>query len=191
MERVANWECDMPIWVIGRECGHQAFSTSKTIDNTGGWILHSAYFIFRKIVYILTFEELNFFFLDSAYLIMLGALLTQNITHQLDVWPKTKSLFPPLDHNLTCQLLTPRRKTFRLLGARVTNEIKKEMWEAIGAALRSASYLVSFSPPISSKYLFLCIYSSAIGLPTSSQMPLVKGDIQRVPLVSYRNLVQV
>ena len=29
------------LWVIGHECGHQAFSESKTINNTVGWILHS------------------------------------------------------------------------------------------------------------------------------------------------------
>lgn len=46
------------IWVIGHECGHQAFSESKTINNTVGWILHSAYVIARNI----TLEELTFFF---------------------------------------------------------------------------------------------------------------------------------
>lgn len=30
------------IWVLGHECGHQAFSESKTINNTVGWVLHSA-----------------------------------------------------------------------------------------------------------------------------------------------------
>ncbi|KAG8932187.1 hypothetical protein FRC03_008475 [Tulasnella sp. 419] len=30
------------VWVIAHECGHQAFSTSKTANNTVGWILHSA-----------------------------------------------------------------------------------------------------------------------------------------------------
>ncbi|ORY81298.1 delta-12-fatty acid desaturase [Leucosporidium creatinivorum] len=29
------------IWIIAHECGHQAFSTSKTINNTMGLILHS------------------------------------------------------------------------------------------------------------------------------------------------------
>ena len=31
------------LWVIGHECGHQSFSESKTINNTVGWFLHSAY----------------------------------------------------------------------------------------------------------------------------------------------------
>ncbi|MCO5596201.1 hypothetical protein L7F22_050261 [Adiantum nelumboides] len=30
------------VWVIAHECGHQAFSASKTINNTVGWFLHSA-----------------------------------------------------------------------------------------------------------------------------------------------------
>ena len=29
------------LWVVAHECGHQAFSTSKTINNTVGWFLHS------------------------------------------------------------------------------------------------------------------------------------------------------
>ncbi len=30
------------LWVIAHECGHQAFSPSKTINNTVGWVLHSS-----------------------------------------------------------------------------------------------------------------------------------------------------
>ena len=30
------------IWVIGHECGHQAFSESKLINNVAGWFIHSA-----------------------------------------------------------------------------------------------------------------------------------------------------
>lgn len=30
------------LWVIAHECGHQAFSENKTINNTVGWVLHSA-----------------------------------------------------------------------------------------------------------------------------------------------------
>lgn len=29
------------IWIIAHECGHQAYSSSKTINNTVGWFLHS------------------------------------------------------------------------------------------------------------------------------------------------------
>ena len=31
------------LWVIGHECGHQAFSERKVINNTVGWLLHSAW----------------------------------------------------------------------------------------------------------------------------------------------------
>ena len=30
------------LWVIAHECGHQAFSESKTVNNAVGWVLHSA-----------------------------------------------------------------------------------------------------------------------------------------------------
>ncbi|KAH8645519.1 putative Delta(12) fatty acid desaturase [Xylariales sp. PMI_506] len=30
------------IWVLAHECGHQAFSTSKVLNDTVGWVLHSA-----------------------------------------------------------------------------------------------------------------------------------------------------
>ena len=30
------------LWVIAHECGHQSFSASKTINDTTGWVLHSA-----------------------------------------------------------------------------------------------------------------------------------------------------
>lgn len=30
------------VWVLAHECGHQAFSPSKTFNNVVGWVLHSA-----------------------------------------------------------------------------------------------------------------------------------------------------
>ncbi|RYP42298.1 hypothetical protein DL768_010369 [Monosporascus sp. mg162] len=30
------------VWVLAHECGHQAFSTSKALNDTVGWILHSS-----------------------------------------------------------------------------------------------------------------------------------------------------
>lgn len=29
------------LWIVAHECGHQAFSESKTINNAVGWVLHS------------------------------------------------------------------------------------------------------------------------------------------------------
>lgn len=34
------------LWVVAHECGHQAFSESKSINNSVGWVLHSAYAFF-------------------------------------------------------------------------------------------------------------------------------------------------
>jgi len=31
------------LWVIAHECGHQAYSESKFVNNAVGWVLHSAY----------------------------------------------------------------------------------------------------------------------------------------------------
>lgn len=31
------------LWVCAHECGHQAYSESKLVNNTVGWILHSGY----------------------------------------------------------------------------------------------------------------------------------------------------
>lgn len=31
------------LWVIAHECGHQAFSESKLLNNAVGWFIHSAY----------------------------------------------------------------------------------------------------------------------------------------------------
>ena len=55
---------------------------------------------------------------------------------------------PPTRSQLGLPPFDPSKED--LLGTRVANEIKKEMWEAlgdspIGAALGSASYLVNFS----------------------------------------------
>ena len=55
---------------------------------------------------------------------------------------------PPTRSQVGLQAFDPLKED--LLGASVVSEVKKEMWEAlgdspIGAALRSASYLVSFS----------------------------------------------
>ena len=33
------------LWVIAHECGHQSFSTSKTLNDATGWVIHSALFV--------------------------------------------------------------------------------------------------------------------------------------------------
>lgn len=32
----------MGLWVVAHECGHQAFSESKKLNNAVGWVLHSS-----------------------------------------------------------------------------------------------------------------------------------------------------
>ncbi|KDR82743.1 hypothetical protein GALMADRAFT_238252 [Galerina marginata CBS 339.88] len=115
------------LWVIGHECGHQAFSKSKTINNTVGWILHSAlgvpYHSWR-----ITHAKHH--------------ASTGHMTQDQVFVPQTRSGrgLPPFD---------PSRED--ILGSRVTEEVKKELWEAlgdspIGAILTPASYLLGGWP---------------------------------------------
>ncbi|KAH9474524.1 Delta(12) fatty acid desaturase [Psilocybe cubensis] len=111
------------LWVIGHECGHKAFSESKAINDSVGWILHSAlgvpYYSWR---------------ISHAQHHALNAHMTKD---QIFV-PKTRSQvgLPPLDIS--------REDAF---GSRVTAEVKREMYEAlgdspIGAILSPATYLL-------------------------------------------------
>ncbi|KAJ7506754.1 fatty acid desaturase-domain-containing protein [Mycena galericulata] len=115
------------IWVIGHEAGHQAFSESKTINNTVGWILHSAlgvpYHAWR---------------ITHAKHHASTGHMTQD-----QVWvPRTRTErgLRPFD---------PKRDD--RLGARASEEVKKELWEAlgdspIGATLGVAMYLLAGWP---------------------------------------------
>lgn len=38
----ANGLVGTGLWVLAHECGHQAFSESKALNNAVGWVLHSA-----------------------------------------------------------------------------------------------------------------------------------------------------
>ncbi|KAF5382612.1 hypothetical protein D9615_002968 [Tricholomella constricta] len=115
------------LWVVAHECGHQAFSESKLINNTVGWILHSGlgvpYHSWR-----ITHAKHH--------------ASTGHMTQDQVFVPATRSDLglPPLD---------PSRED--RLGSRVTEEVKKELWEAIGdspigAVLGSASYLLGGWP---------------------------------------------
>ncbi|KAF9527543.1 delta-12 fatty acid desaturase protein [Crepidotus variabilis] len=115
------------LWVIGHECGHQSFSESKIINNTVGWFVHSAlgvpYHSWR-----ITHAKHH--------------ASTGHMTQDQVFVPHTRSGvgLPPFD---------PSRED--KLGARVTEEVKKELWEAlgdspIGAVLGAATYLVGGWP---------------------------------------------
>jgi omega-6 fatty acid desaturase / acyl-lipid omega-6 desaturase (Delta-12 desaturase) len=42
------------LWVIAHECGHQAFSESKSINNLVGWVLHS-----RSVLFLFCFDPIS------------------------------------------------------------------------------------------------------------------------------------
>ena len=96
--------------------------------------------------------------------------------------PRTRSELglPPLD---------PSRED--LLGSYVTEEVMKELWEAlgdspVGAVINSAMYLVR--PTIIVIWLIHVLmkanFSLVVGLPTSSRMPLVKPVTPKELIVS-------
>jgi omega-6 fatty acid desaturase (delta-12 desaturase) len=115
------------VWVIGHECGHQAFSESKAINNTVGLIVHSAigvpYHSWR-----ITHAKHH--------------ASTGHMTQDQVFVPHTRSELglPPMNPNGE-----------DLLGSRVTEEVKRELWEAlgdspIGAVIGSAKYLLGGWP---------------------------------------------
>ncbi|KAF8957241.1 delta-12 fatty acid desaturase protein [Flammula alnicola] len=111
------------LWVMGHECGHQAFSESKALNNSVGWVLHSA----------LGVPYHSWRITHAKHHASTGHM-TQD---QVFVPPTRSSLgLPPFD---------PTRED--ILGSRVTEEVKRELWEAlgdspIGAVLSPASYLL-------------------------------------------------
>ncbi|KAJ8583374.1 hypothetical protein M405DRAFT_513398 [Rhizopogon salebrosus TDB-379] len=115
------------LWVIAHECGHQAFSESKMINNSVGWVLHSAlgvpYHSWR-----ITHAKHH--------------ASTGHMTQDQVFVPKTRSQvgLPPLD---------PTKED--ILGASIAEEVKKELWEAIGdspigATFGAATYLLGGWP---------------------------------------------
>ncbi|KZP33567.1 delta-12 fatty acid desaturase [Athelia psychrophila] len=111
------------LWVIAHECGHQAFSESKAINNAVGWVLHSAlgvpYHSWR-ISHAKHHASTGHCNQDQVFV------------------PKTRSelKLPPLD---------PAKED--LMGRSVSEEVKSELREAIGDSplgtmLGSLTYLV-------------------------------------------------
>jgi omega-6 fatty acid desaturase (delta-12 desaturase) len=115
------------LWVIAHECGHQAFSESKFINNSVGWVLHSAlgvpYHSWR-----ITHAKHH--------------ASTGHMTQDQVFVPRTRSErgLPPLN---------PEKED--VYGSKVAEEVKKELWEAIGdspigAVVGSVTYLVGGWP---------------------------------------------
>ncbi|KAF8895452.1 fatty acid desaturase-domain-containing protein [Infundibulicybe gibba] len=115
------------LWVIAHECGHQAFSESKFINNAVGWVLHSA--------------------LGVPY----HSWRITHAKHHASTGHMTQDqvFVPPTRSEMGLRPFDPKRED--LLGASVTEEVKKELWEAlgdspIGATLGAASYLLGGWP---------------------------------------------
>ncbi|KAG5341635.1 Delta(12) fatty acid desaturase [Termitomyces sp. T112] len=115
------------LWVVAHECGHQAFSESKFINNTVGWILHSGLGV-----------PYHSWRISHAK----HHASTGHMTQDQVFVPSTRSELglPPLN---------PDGED--LSGSRVSAAVKKELWEAlgdspIGAVLGSASYLLGGWP---------------------------------------------
>lgn len=115
------------IWVIAHECGHQAFSESKFVNNSVGWVLHSALGV-----------PYHSWRISHAK----HHASTGHMTQDQVFVPKTRS-------QLGLPALNPTKED--ILGSSVSDEVKRELWEAvgdspIGALLGSASYLLGGWP---------------------------------------------
>jgi omega-6 fatty acid desaturase (delta-12 desaturase) len=111
------------LWVIAHECGHQAFSDYKALNNLVGWVLHSA----LGVPY-------------HSWRISHGKhhASTAHMTQDQVFVPRTRSDrgLPPLD---------PAGED--VIGSSVSDNVKKELYEAlgdspIGATLGAGSYLL-------------------------------------------------
>ncbi|KAF8558310.1 hypothetical protein OG21DRAFT_1595455 [Imleria badia] len=115
------------LWVVAHECGHQAFSESKFINNSVGWVLHSAlgvpYHSWR-----ITHAKHH--------------ASTGHMTQDQVFVPKTRS-----------QLRLPTFDSTQenIFGSSVSDKVKAELWDAvgdspIGATLGAAGYLLAGWP---------------------------------------------
>ncbi|KAK0244411.1 delta12-fatty acid desaturase [Armillaria nabsnona] len=111
------------LWVIAHECGHQAFSESKAVNTAVGWVLHSG----LGVPY-------------QAWRITHGK-------HHASTGHMTQDqvFVPPTRSDVGLKPIDCAKED--LLGSRVTEEVKREMWEAlgdspIGAMLGAGSYLL-------------------------------------------------
>ncbi|KAJ7261986.1 delta12-fatty acid desaturase [Mycena rebaudengoi] len=118
------------IWVIAHEAGHQAFSESKTLNNTVGWILHF------RLHFIQTFPSLGVPYHSWRITHAKHHASNGHMTED-QVWvPRTRTQF-------TLQPFDPKEH----IGVRAFHRAQKELWLAmcdspIGTALGVAIYLL-------------------------------------------------
>ncbi|KAM5530569.1 hypothetical protein V8D89_015763 [Ganoderma adspersum] len=115
------------LWVIAHECGHQAFSESKAVNNAVGWVLHSAlgvpYHAWR-----ITHAKHH--------------ASTGHMTQDQVFVPRTRS-------ELGLPTFDPAKED--LAGSSVSEEVMNELWDAlgdspIGAVYGSLRYLIGGWP---------------------------------------------
>ncbi|KZP03806.1 fatty acid desaturase [Athelia psychrophila] len=111
------------LWIIAHECGHQAFSESKALNNAVGWVLHSALGIpyhSWRITHAKHHASTGHLTQDQVYV----------------PWTRSQAGLPPLN---------PEKED--ILGRNVAEEVKSELFEAmgdspIGAFLMVIQYLL-------------------------------------------------
>ncbi|KAI0360573.1 hypothetical protein OH77DRAFT_1470649 [Trametes cingulata] len=115
------------LWGIGHECGHYAFSQYKFVNDAAGWVIHSA---------------LSVPFFTWRYSHARHHAGTSHMTRDEVYVPRTRSQLglPPFD---------PTRED--RIGSRVSEEVQRELWEAIGdspigAMFTSFAYLTAGWP---------------------------------------------
>ena len=128
------------LWIIAHECGHQAFSESKTLNNAVGWVLHSAYVSFSAVILheVHSINSLGIPYHSWRISHAKHHASTSHLTQDQVYVPWTRS-------ELKLSPLDPARDDG--MGRRVTEEVKAELWEALGdsplgAFLACAKYLV-------------------------------------------------
>ncbi|OBZ71119.1 Delta(12) fatty acid desaturase [Grifola frondosa] len=104
------------LWVVAHECGHQAFSDSKAVNNAVGWVLHSA----LGVPY-------------HSWRITHGKhhASTGHMTQDEVFVPKTRS-------QLGLPAFDPTKEDLR--GSRVSEEVQNELWDALGDSPIGATY---------------------------------------------------
>ncbi|KAJ7152583.1 fatty acid desaturase-domain-containing protein [Mycena crocata] len=115
------------LWIVAHEAGHGAFSTSKSINNFVGWVLHSGLGV-----------PYHSWRISHAKHHAATGHMTQD---QVFVpWTRSQMGLPPLD---------PANDD--ILGSNVSEAVQNEIWEAIGdspvaACLQCVFYLVAGLP---------------------------------------------
>jgi len=118
------------LWVIAHECGHQAFSPNKTVNNVTGWFLHSSLGIpyhSWRIVHGQHHAHTNHLAKDTSYV------------------PLTRT-----EHIFTIPAFDSTREN--LAGSYVADSLRAELWEALGDSPISAFFcmtgLVTLAVPL-------------------------------------------